>query len=179
MSKQIETAMLGGGCFWCTEAALKLLKGVERVTPGYSGGQQSHPSYEAVCSGATGHIEVVRVEFDPAVISYRHLLLAFFASHDPTTLDRQGADVGSQYRSAIFVQSPQQQEIAEALIDELNQAQAFGAPLVTRIYPSHPFWPAEPLHQDYFARHPDQSYCAYVIAPKVAKIRQLFADDLK
>lgn len=179
MQDQTEIAILGGGCFWCTEAALNLLKGVRTITPGYSGGEMPEPSYEAVCSGNTGHIEVVKVAFDPDMISFRQLLLAFFASHDPTSRDRQGADIGSQYRSAIFVQSAAQQESAEALIAELNQHQTFGAPVVTQIYPAQTFWPAESYHQDYYANHPEQGYCAYVIAPKVAKIRQLFAEHLK
>lgn len=174
-----EFATLGGGCFWCLEAALGELAGVLSVTSGYSGGSVDHPDYRAVCSGDTGHAEVVRVEFDPAVIDYRSLLEAFFAIHDPTTPDRQGHDVGTQYRSVIFTHSPAQEAVARTLIAELDTARIWPAPIVTAVLPAPTFWPAEDYHRDYFARNPYQPYCQAVVAPKVAKLRHKFAARLK
>ena len=170
----METAILGGGCFWCIEPVFARLRGVAEVTPGYCGGQTEAPSYEQVCTGTTGHIEVVQVRFDPAVLPFEALLQVFFAVHDPTTPDRQGADVGPQYASAIFCQSTEQKEIAHRVIDEV-QAQ-LGKPVVTQLRGSEPFWPAEQLHHQYFERNPHQGYCRLVIAPKMAKFRSRFAD---
>ena len=172
-------ATFGGGCFWCVEAALKLLDGVIAVTSGYSGGAVEKPTYQQICTGDTGHAEVVRVEFDPAIIDYRTLLTAFFTIHDPTTLNRQGNDFGSQYRSVVFSHSPQQAETAQALIKELDAANLWPAPIVTAVLPAPTFWPAEEYHQDYFARNPTQGYCQAVVSPKVAKLRQRFAARLK
>jgi len=174
-----ELATLGGGCFWCTEAALKLLDGVLAVTSGYSGGPGEHPTYQQVCTGSTGHAEVVRVEFDPARIDYRTLLTAFFAIHDPTTLNRQGHDSGTQYCSVIFTHAPAQTATAQALIAELDAAQTWPDPIVTAVLPAPTFWPAEEYHQNYFAQHAGQGYCQAVVAPKVAKLRQAFAKRLK
>jgi peptide-methionine (S)-S-oxide reductase len=174
-----ETATLGGGCFWCIEAALGQLRGVHRVISGYAGGRRAQPTYQQVCSGATGHIEVVQVSFDPTVIDYGTLLLAFFTIHDPTTLDRQGHDVGSQYRSVIFTHSPTQDETARALIAELDTRQVWPAPIVTEVLPAPQFWPAEDYHQDYFARNASQPYCQGVVAPKVAALRASFWQQLK
>jgi peptide-methionine (S)-S-oxide reductase len=174
-----EIATLGGGCFWCLEAAFQQLAGVEVVTSGYCGGTVAQPTYQQVCDGATGHAEVVRVEFDPATIDYRTLLTAFFAIHDPTTPNRQGHDIGSQYRSAIFTHSPAQEATARALIAELDAARAWPAPIVTTVLPAPTFWPAEEYHQDYYARNPGQGYCMAVVAPKVAKLRLEFAGRLK
>lgn len=174
-----EIATLGGGCFWCFEAALKELDGVRGVTSGYSGGTLAQPTYRQVYSGETGHAEVVRVEFDPAAIDYHTLLTAFFAIHDPTTPDRQGHDVGTQYRSVIFTHSPQQTETAHALIAALNAERIWPDPIITIIQPAPTFWPAEDYHQNYFAQNPFQPYCQAVVAPKVAKLRQQFASRLK
>lgn len=172
-------ATLGGGCFWCLEAALLQLRGVRSIVSGYAGGRVEHPTYEQVCTGSTDHAEVVRVEFDPAVIDYRTLLQAFFAIHDPTTLNRQGHDIGSQYRSVIFTHDATQAEIARAMIAELDEQRLWPDPIVTAVLPAPTFWPAEPYHQDYFAHHPGQPYCQVVVAPKVAKLRQAFADRVK
>lgn len=172
-------ATFGGGCFWCVEAALKLLDGVIAVTSGYSGGAVENPTYQQICTGDTGHAEVVRVDFDPSIIDYRTLLTAFFTIHDPTTLNRQGNDIGSQYRSVVFTHSPEQAAEAQALIKELDAARIWSAPLVTAVLPAPTFWPAEEYHQDYFARNPTQGYCQAVVAPKVAKLRQGFAARLK
>jgi len=172
----VDVAVLGGGCFWCTQAAFLPLRGVVSVTPGYCGGRVDAPSYAQVCRGDTGHIEVVRVVFDPARLPYEDLLTIFFASHDPTSLDRQGGDVGEQYRSVIFWQTPAQQTVVEALMDELNRQRVFGAPLVTQVSPPARFWPAEPEHADYFRRNPGNVYCQAVIAPKVAALRRAYAD---
>lgn len=174
-----EIATLGGGCFWCLEAALGQLNGVLAVTSGYCGGHVGQPSYQQVCAGDTGHAEVVRIEFAPAALDYRTLLEAFFAIHDPTTLDRQGHDIGSQYRSVIFTHSPTQEATAEALIAELDAARIWPDPIVTAVLPAPTFWPAEDYHCDYFARNPYQPYCQAVVAPKVAKLRQKFAARLK
>lgn len=175
----METAILGGGCFWCLEAALCQLQGVDSVISGYAGGTVADPGYRAVCTGATGHAEVVQVTFDPAVIDYRTLLMAFFAIHDPTTKDRQGNDVGSQYRSVIFTVTTEQDRIATALIGELTVEQVWPNPIVTEVLPAPRFWPAEDYHQDYLANNPRQPYCMAVVAPKAAKLRLVFKDRLK
>jgi peptide-methionine (S)-S-oxide reductase len=174
-----EVATLGGGCFWCVEAVLQGLRGVERVESGYAGGSLANPTYRQVCEGNTGHAEVVQVTFDPAVISFRDVLGVFFATHDPTTLNRQGADVGTQYRSVIFYHSPEQKRVAEEMIAGLNADNTFGRPVVTQLAPFEQCYPAEDYHQDYFHLNPNQGYCQAVIAPKVAKFREQFADRLK
>jgi peptide-methionine (S)-S-oxide reductase len=174
-----ETATLAGGCFWCLEAVFEQLRGVERVESGYIGGRVANPSYEDVCTGTTGHAEAVQVTFDPAVISYRELLEVFFAIHDPTTLNRQGADVGTQYRSAIFYHTPEQRQIAETLIAELNSEKVWDRPIVTEVVPAETFYRAEDYHQGYFRGHPSQGYCQVVIAPKVAKLRKHFTAKLR
>lgn len=171
-----ETAILGGGCFWCTEAVLSLLRGVKRVEPGYCGGHVRNPSYEQVCNQDTGHIEVVRVQFDPAVISYDDLLDVFLATHDPTTLNRQGADVGPQYASAVFYQTPAQRDAAHAAMARAQQA--LGQDVVTRLLPAEHFWPAEQYHYQYYQRNPGQGYCQFVISPKMAALRSRFASFL-
>ena len=173
-----ETATLAGGCFWCLEAVFMELKGVERVVSGYAGGH-GPADYESVCSGTTGHAEVVQVTFDPAEISFRDLLDVFFTIHDPTTLNRQGADVGTQYRSAIFHASPDQQRIAEQVIGELTREGRWSDPIVTQVEPLAAFHPAEAYHQDYFARNPEQPYCRAVVAPKVAKARKHHFERLR
>ena len=175
----IELATLGGGCFWCLEAAFVQLAGVESVVSGYAGGQMQNPDYHSVCSGNTGHAEVVQVRFHPAVIDYRTLLQAFFAIHDPTTPDRQGNDVGSQYRSVIFTHDAGQEKIARDLIAELTAAEIWPAAIITALAPAPIFWPAEDHHQNYFANNPEQSYCQFVVAPKAAKLRKIFAGRLK
>jgi peptide-methionine (S)-S-oxide reductase len=175
--KQIAT--LGGGCFWCLEAVFDDLKGVEDVVSGYAGGAMRNPSYRDVCSGTTGHAEVVRVIFDPAQLSFRDLLHVFFTIHDPTTLNRQGADVGTQYRSVIFYHTPEQKADAEAVIAELTGEKLWNKPVVTEVTPAAPFYPAEDYHQEYFARNPEQGYCQFVVAPKVAKFRQKYTERLK
>ena len=174
-----EIATLGGGCFWCLEAVFEQLRGVERVTSGYAGGHTLQPTYHQVCSGTTGHAEVVQVTFDPAVISFREILEVFFATHDPTTLNRQGPDVGTQYRSAIFYHTPEQKQVAEQVIAELNRANIWGAPVVTQVVPLEAFYQAEDYHQEYFRRNPGQGYCLAVVSPKVAKFRKRFAAKLK
>ena len=173
-----EVATLAGGCFWCLDAVFRDLRGVERVESGYSGGTTPNPSYEQVCSGRTGHAEVVQVTFDPATISYRDLLGVFFAIHDPTTLNRQVGDVGTQYRSAIFYHSPEQRATAEQVIRELEAEGLWDDPIVTEVTPFTAFYPAESYHQDYFNRNPYQPYCAAVIAPKVAKFRSKYLERL-
>ncbi|HEU5467464.1 MAG TPA: peptide-methionine (S)-S-oxide reductase MsrA [Gemmatimonadales bacterium] len=170
-------ATLAGGCFWCLEAVFQQLKGVSRVASGYAGGKRPNPTYEQVCTGTTGHAEVVQVEFDPAVVSYRDLLDVFFTIHDPTTLNQQGADVGTQYRSAIFFHSPEQQRDANDAIAEAQKT--WDDPIVTEIVPLTQFYPAEEYHKDYYVRNPNQGYCRVVIAPKVAKARQHFFEKLK
>ncbi len=177
MTREITT--LGGGCFWCLEAVFDQLKGIEDVVSGYAGGRVSHPSYELVCTGTTGHAEVIQVTFDPDVVSFRDILQVFFTIHDPTTLNRQGADVGTQYRSAIFYHSPEQKTTAEAVIEEMNAAQLWDNPIVTEVTPFDVFYPAEDYHQEYFVHNPNQGYCRVVIAPKVAKFRKLYLDKLK
>ena len=179
MKSNLETATLAGGCFWCLEAVFDELRGVESVESGYSGGHVERPSYRDVCTGMTGHAEAVQVQFDPAILSYRDLLSVFFAIHDPTTPNRQGADVGSQYRSAIFYHSEDQKLTAEALIQDLNQQRIWNAPIVTEVPTFERFYPAEDYHQEYFARNPLQPYCMAVVAPKVSKFRKHFIDRLK
>lgn len=174
-----ETATVGGGCFWCLEAVFQDLKGVERVVSGYAGGSIPNPSYEDVCTGRTGHAEVVQVTFDPSVLSFRDLLRVFFGMHDPTTLNRQGADVGTQYRSAIFFHSPEQEAAAREVIAEIGRAAVWDAPVVTEVSPAAAFYPAEDYHQEYFRRNPGQGYCRVVIAPKVAKFRKEHLARLK
>ncbi len=172
-------ATLAGGCFWCLEAVFDELRGVESIESGYAGGQRPNPTYEQVCAGTTGHAEVVQVVFDPDVISYRDLLNVFFSIHDPTTLNRQGADVGTQYRSAIFYHSPEQKAIAEAVIRDLEEQKLWDDPIVTEVTELDTFYPAENYHRDYFAQNPGQAYCNVVIAPKVAKFRQQYTEKLK
>lgn len=174
-----EVATLAGGCFWCLEAVFKELRGVERVVSGYSGGRVADPTYYQVCSGATGHAEVVQVTFDPRAVTFREILEVFFTIHDPTTLDRQGADVGTQYRSAIFYHSAAQRETAEQVISELTAEGLWRDPVVTEVVPFTEFYAAEDYHQDYFERNPYQPYCMAVVAPKVAKFRKKFLDQLK
>jgi peptide-methionine (S)-S-oxide reductase len=169
-----ETATLAGGCFWCLEAVFELLAGVARVESGYAGGTVRNPSYRQVCTGTTGHAEVVQVEFDPRVISFRDILEVFFTIHDPTTPNRQGADVGTQYRSAIFHHSPEQKAVAEGLISELGASGVWREPIVTEVTPFTEFFPAEDYHREYYRRNPEQPYCQVVIEPKLAKLRQKF-----
>lgn len=178
-SHELETATLAGGCFWCLEAVYQEVPGVREVVSGYAGGHRENPSYEQVCTGTTGHAEVVQLRFDPAVVPYRRLLEIFFTIHDPTLLDRQGADIGSQYRSGVFYHSPEQRATAEALMRELGEEGVFEGPLVTRLEPIGPgaatFYPAEEHHQNYYRTHPEQGYCRAVINPKLAKYRHRFA----
>jgi peptide-methionine (S)-S-oxide reductase len=174
-----ETATLGGGCFWCTEAVFSELKGVEKVEPGYSGGDVQDPTYEQVCSDATGHAEVVQITFDPKVISYRNLLEVFFTVHDPTTLNRQGNDVGAQYRSVIFYHNNQQKLDSEQVMKDVSQKKIWDRPLVTQLVPFKTFYQAEEYHKEYFKRNPYQGYCQVIIAPKVAKFRKHYIDMLK
>ena len=175
----MELATLAGGCFWCLEAVYQQLKGVHKVEFGYAGGMLDRPSYQQVCSGTTGHAEVVQITFDPAVVAYRELLQVFFTIHDPTTLNRQGADVGTQYRSAIFYHSTQQKQTAEQVIAEMTAAQIWDHPIVTELQPYTIFYKAEQYHQNYFQTHASQSYCQVVIAPKVAKFRKLYFERLQ
>jgi peptide-methionine (S)-S-oxide reductase len=179
LSQSLEVATLAGGCFWCLEAVYDELKGVVDVVSGYSGGNLSNPSYEMVCNGQTGHAEVVQVTFDSQVISYRELLKVFFSIHDPTSLNRQGADVGTQYRSAIFYHSPEQKATAEQVIRQLEQEHIWPKPFVTQVVPFSAFYPAEAYHQEYFKNNPYQGYCMAVIAPKVSKFRQKYMEKLK
>lgn len=178
-SGQGEVVTLGGGCFWCLEAVFDNLKGVTDVVSGYAGGQAPNPSYEQVCSGMTGHAEVVQVTFDPQQVSFREILEVFFTVHDPTTLNRQGADIGTQYRSAIFYHSPEQKAAAEEVIQALKAEGVWSKPIVTELTPFKAFYQAEDYHQEYFARNPGQGYCRAVISPKVAKFRKKFAERLK
>ena len=173
-----QTITLGGGCFWCVEAVLKPLRGVTRVVSGYANGTVPYPTYQQVCTGQTGHNEVVQVTFDPDVISLHDLLGVFFATHDPTTLNRQGADRGTQYRSGVYYSDDAQREAAEAVVRELEEDGVFDDPIVTEIVPLEAFYPAEDYHQDYFANNPNQPYCAAVIAPKVAKLRRHYMEKL-
>lgn len=172
-------ATLGGGCFWCVEAVMQPLRGVREVVSGYMGGKVENPSYREVCGGRTGHAEVVQVHFDPDEISYRDLLTLFFATHDPTTLNRQGADAGTQYRSVVFYHDDEQKRVAEEVIADLEAQDVFGAPIVTEVTAAEPFYEAEDYHQSYFAQNPRQPYCQAVIAPKVAKLRKHYLDRLK
>lgn len=174
-----ETATLGGGCFWCLDAVYRELKGIEQVVSGFAGGDVPAPTYREVCGGGTGHAEVVQLEFDPAVISYRDLLDVFFAIHDPTQLDRQGADVGTQYRSVIFTHGPEQERIARETIAELEAEDRWEGRIVTQVQPAPPFFAAEPYHQNYFIQNPGQGYCQVVVAPKVARARKKFLEKLK
>jgi len=179
MGKQLEVATLAGGCFWCLEAVFDELKGVESVESGYSGGHVQNPSYAQVCDGNTGHAEVVQVTFDPQVVSFKDLLTVFFTTHDPTTLNRQGNDIGTQYRSAIFYHNEEQKKIAEAVIQEIGAERIWDNPIVTEVKPFDQFFIAEDYHQEYFRKNPFQGYCRAVIAPKVTKFRHKFAERLK
>ncbi len=174
-----EIATLGGGCFWCLEAVYDELAGVKSVESGYMGGQVANPSYNAVCTGKTGHAEVVQVTFDPAIISYADILRVFFSIHDPTTLNRQGADVGTQYRSVIFTHTPEQDQVAHEVVKEISDAAIWSNPIVTEIAPEAPFYVAEDYHQEYFARNGGQPYCQAVIAPKVSKFRKQWRERLQ
>ena len=174
-----ETATLAGGCFWCLEAVFEQLRGVESVVSGYSGGHTANPTYEMVCSGRTGHAEVVQITFDPAVVSYRELLGLFFTMHDPTTLNRQGPDSGTQYRSAVYYHSAEQKAVAEETIAELTASAVWPAPIVTEVTPIDVFYPAEEYHQEYYRRNLGQPYCQVIIAPKVAKLRKEYLAALK
>jgi len=174
-----DTAVLGGGCFWCLDAVFRELEGVVGVESGYAGGTTLSPSYEAVCSGRTGHAEVVRVTFDPQRVSFADLLRVFFTIHDPTTLNRQGNDIGTQYRSVIFCQSDAQRDVARAIVDEITAARLWPGAVVTEIAGAAPFYPAETYHQDYFERNAGQPYCMFVVAPKVVKFRKTFAERLR
>jgi peptide-methionine (S)-S-oxide reductase len=176
---ELETATLAAGCFWCVEAVFDDLRGVEDVVSGYSGGHKENPTYQEVCSETTGHAEVVQVRFDPNELSYADLLRVFFTVHDPTQLNRQGNDIGTSYRSAIFYHSDEQRQTAEQIIAEITAAGIYDRPIVTEVTPFDRFWPAEDYHQEYFANNPNQPYCAAVVAPKVAKFRQKFAARLK
>jgi len=179
MAKKTEVATLAAGCFWCVEVVYQDLKGVERVDSGYIGGTVPDPTYEQVCTGRTGHAEAVRITFDPEVISYRQILELFFAFHDPTTLNRQGPDSGTQYRSAIFPHSDAQRETAEQVIAELTAAGTFDAPIVTTIETADRFYPAEEYHRDYYKRNPNQAYCVVQIGPKVRKLREKYGELLR
>jgi peptide-methionine (S)-S-oxide reductase len=178
-SGKLEQVTFGSGCFWCTEAVFERLKGVKSVVSGYSGGRLENPTYEQVCSGLTGHAEVVQVTYDPSEIAFTDLLQVFWKTHDPTTLNRQGHDVGTQYRSAIFYHNDQQRKLAEAYRDQLNQSNTFGAPIVTEITPFEKFYPAEKYHQEYYDQNPGQRYCELVIRPKVEKFKKEFANLLE
>jgi peptide-methionine (S)-S-oxide reductase len=179
MEQREETATLAGGCFWCLEAVFADLRGVARVVSGYAGGDVPNPTYRAVCSGTTGHAEVVQITFDPQVVSFAELLEVFFTIHDPTTLNRQGGDIGTQYRSAIFYHSPEQKEIAEQLISQFDAGHIWNAPIVTEVVPLTVFYPAEDYHQEYYQNNQNQPYCRAVIAPKVSKFRQKYLEKLK
>ena len=175
----LEVATLAGGCFWCIEAIFREIDGVENVVSGYTGGTTVNPTYEQVCTGKTGHAEAIQISFNPSKISYREILEIFFSVHDPTTLNRQGADVGTQYRSAVFYHNQQQKPVAEELIGELNKAHLWKESIVTQIVPLGTFYPAEDYHREYFSRHPEQAYCQMVISPKVSKLRKRWAKRLK
>ena len=175
----LQTITLGGGCFWCTEAVFDRVRGVTDVESGYANGHVPNPSYEQVCGGDTGHAEVVRLTFDPAVIGLREILEIFFATHDPTTLNRQGNDVGTQYRSGIYFENPDHGDVAHDMVRQMSQDKLFGAPITTEVQPLSSYSAAEAYHQDYFANHPNQGYCAFVVGPKVEKFRKTFARYLK
>ncbi len=178
-TRRMEVATLAGGCFWCTEAVFSQLKGVEKVEPGYSGGKLENPTYEQVSTGRTGHAETIQITFDPDVISFKEILEIFFSTHNPTTLNRQGPDVGTQYRSAIFYHIDQQKATAEQVIKELTEERIFDDPIVTQLEPFKVFYEAEDYHKDYFKRHPEQAYCSLVIVPKLAKLREHYLSKLK
>jgi peptide-methionine (S)-S-oxide reductase len=178
-NQQLETATLAAGCFWCVEAVFDELKGVEDVVSGYSGGHKKNPTYKEVCSETTGHAEVVQIKFDPEVISYADILRVFFTVHDPTTLNRQGNDVGESYRSAIFTHSSEQEHTAHEVIEEVENEKIYANDIVTEVTPFTNFYPAEDYHQEYFAHNPGQGYCAVIVAPKVNKFRKMYADRLK
>ena len=177
--QNLEVATLAGGCFWCTEAAFSIIKGVECIEPGYTGGVVPNPTYEQVSTGTTGHAEAAQIFFDPKVTSFREILEIFFTMHDPTSLNRQGVDVGTQYRSAIFYNSEEQKQTAEKLIDELNREGIWNRPIVTSVEPLKFFYKAETYHKDYYKKHPKEPYCQAVIAPKIAKLQQRFIDKIK
>ena len=179
MTSPTQTIVLGGGCFWCTEAVYVKVRGITDVESGYSNGQTQQPSYEQVCTGGTGHNEVVKLTYDPAQISTRQILEIFFVIHDPTTLNRQGADSGTQYRSGIYYTTPDQKEVAETMIREMGEENLFGRPIVTEVRPMSNYWPAEEYHQDFFEKNPHQGYCVAVAGPKVAKFRKTFKDLVK
>ena len=179
MSEPLQTITLGGGCFWCTEAVFVKVRGVTDVESGYSNGHVQQPSYEAVCTGTTGHNEVVKLEYDPADISLEEILQIFFVIHDPTTLNRQGNDSGTQYRSGIYITTPEQKAVADAFIAQLTADKVFGRPVVTEVVPMTNYWPAEDYHQDFFEKNPYQGYCMAVAAPKVEKFRKTFKDRVK
>jgi peptide-methionine (S)-S-oxide reductase len=178
-NKNLDVATLAAGCFWCTEAAFSIIKGVERIDPGYTGGTAENPKYEEVATGTTGHAEAAQIFFNPQVISYREILEIFFTMHDPTSLNRQGADVGTQYRSAIFYHNPEQKATAEKLIGELNKEEIWNKPIVTEVGPLKVFYKAETYHKDYYKKHPKEPYCQTVIAPKIAKLQAHFIDKIK
>lgn len=177
--ENMAQATFGGGCFWCTEAVFLEMKGVEKVTSGYSGGNVKNPTYEQICTGATGHAEVVHIQYDPQQASFAELLEVFFKTHDPTTLNRQGADSGTQYRSVVFYHSKEQKETAEKIIKDLNSAGAYDDPIVTEVTEFEVLYPAEQYHQNYYARNPNQGYCQAVVRPKVEKFRKVFVDKMK
>jgi peptide-methionine (S)-S-oxide reductase len=176
---KMEVATLGGGCFWCIEAAFNEIRGVVNVESGYAGGELASPTYEQVCTGTTGHAEVVQITFDPDIISFKEILEIFFTAHDPTTLNRQGADVGSQYRSVIFYHNEKQRKVAEQVIGELNASKVWDNPIVTQIEPFKNFYKAEEYHRKYFSRHPEAAYCKVVITPKITKLRKKYREKLK
>jgi peptide-methionine (S)-S-oxide reductase len=178
-TKKTDYAVLGAGCFWCTEAVFQLIRGVEKVEPGYAGGDLPNPTYEEVSTGTTGHAEVAKITFDPDAISFREVLEIFFGTHDPTQLNRQGADVGTQYRSVIFYGSPEQKATAEQLIAELTSEKVYGRTIVTKVEPLKAFYPAETYHKDYYKKHPQAPYCQAVIAPKIAKLQKTYFSKLK
>ncbi len=179
MSKTLDTATFGGGCFWCVEAIFQQMEGVEKVISGYSGGKVDNPTYKEICTGTTGHAEVAQIIYDPSVVSYDELLKAFWSTHDPTTLNRQGADVGTQYRSVIFYHNDNQKQLAEKYKSELDKTGVFGSPIVTEISPFAKMYIAEDYHQNYYNDNKNQGYCQYVIAPKLEKFKKVFADKLK
>jgi peptide-methionine (S)-S-oxide reductase len=178
-TQKLETAILASGCFWCTEAVFKIVKGVEEIDPGYTGGIIPNPSYEEVSSGKTGHVEAVQITFDPSVISFKEILEIFFTTHDPTTINRQGPDVGTQYNSIIFYRDETQKATATALIDELAKEGIWDNPIVTKVLPAKMFYKAETYHWDYYAKHPESAYCQQVIAPKIVKLQQKYYSKLK
>ncbi len=177
--ENLEKATFAGGCFWCTEAVFQQLKGVSRVTSGYIGGQTVNPTYEQICSGDTGHAEATEIAYDPKEITFAELLEVHFKTHDPTSLNRQGNDVGTQYRSSVFYHTPQQKAAAEEIISELNEQKVYSDPIVTEVVPASEFYVAEAYHQDYYSNNPRQGYCAMVITPKVEKFRKIFADKIR